>query len=75
MSEELKYCKNCGTVNAPRATSCANCGESLEPKRPWSDQNGLATDTVLGRGRDGSSSSYLSSLSSWWPDSSFADGC
>ncbi len=35
MSEELKYCKNCGTVNAPRATSCANCGESLEPKQPW----------------------------------------
>ncbi len=35
MSDESKYCTNCGATNAPGATSCANCGESLKPKQPW----------------------------------------
>jgi|GEM_PF-480041 len=35
MSEEPEYCKNCGTMNAPGAALCANCGESLKPKQAW----------------------------------------
>jgi predicted amidophosphoribosyltransferase len=32
---EQGYCRNCGAANPTGATLCANCGTTLNPKRPW----------------------------------------
>ena len=32
---EQEYCANCGSANPTSATSCANCGTTLKPKRTW----------------------------------------
>ena len=33
--DEQECCRSCGSANPASATVCANCGETLKPKRPW----------------------------------------